>query len=181
MSVVFAFVFPPAGLILGHLGLAQIRRTGQRGRDRALVGVTLSYVFITALVVALIVRATLPESAPTHVAATATTTPARVTTTTTSTTPPPPIVAPADLDGLLASLDDIKNFTGDPAMTVEATYRQPTVNAGRNKIDRPECWGALDVGEPKNYDPSATVGYSEADFTDFHDLSKQWSAGQVVA
>jgi hypothetical protein len=62
LSVVFAFVFAPAGLILGHLGLAQIRQTGQRGRERALVGVTLSYVFITALVVALIVAAVMPET-----------------------------------------------------------------------------------------------------------------------
>ena len=57
LSVVFAFVFAPAGLILGHLALSQIHQTGQRGRDRALVGVTLSYVFITVAVVALIVSA----------------------------------------------------------------------------------------------------------------------------
>ena len=76
LSVVFAFVFAPAGLILGHLALAQIRTSGGRGRDRALVGVTLSYVFITATVVALIVGATLPDASPSRVAApTATTTP----------------------------------------------------------------------------------------------------------
>jgi hypothetical protein len=57
LSVVFAFVFAPAGLVLGHLALSQIHRTGQRGRDRALVGVTLSYVFITAVVVAMLVAA----------------------------------------------------------------------------------------------------------------------------
>ena len=57
LSVVFAFVFAPAGLILGHLALSQIHQTGQHGRDRALVGVTLSYVFITVAVVALIVSA----------------------------------------------------------------------------------------------------------------------------
>jgi hypothetical protein len=57
LSVVFAFVFAPAGLILGHLALSQIHQTGQRGRDRALVGVTLSYVFITVAVVAMIVSA----------------------------------------------------------------------------------------------------------------------------
>ena len=57
LSVVFAFVFAPAGVILGHLALAQIRETGNRGRDRALVGVTLSYVFMTVVVVALVVSA----------------------------------------------------------------------------------------------------------------------------
>ena len=55
LSVLFAFVFAPAGAILGHLGLSQIRETGERGRDRALVGITLSYVFITVAVVALAV------------------------------------------------------------------------------------------------------------------------------
>lgn len=55
LSVVFAFVFAPAGVILGHVGLSQIHETGERGRDRALVGITLSYVFITAVVVALVV------------------------------------------------------------------------------------------------------------------------------
>lgn len=57
LSVVFAFVFAPAGVILGHVALSQIHETGERGRDRALVGVTLSYVFIAAVVVALIVAA----------------------------------------------------------------------------------------------------------------------------
>jgi hypothetical protein len=57
LSVVFAFVFAPAGVILGHLALSQIEDTGDRGRDRALVGVTLSYVFITVAVVALVVSA----------------------------------------------------------------------------------------------------------------------------
>jgi uncharacterized Tic20 family protein len=57
LSVVFAFVFAPAGMILGHLALSQIHKTGDRGRDRALVGVTLSYVFITVAVVALVVAA----------------------------------------------------------------------------------------------------------------------------
>ena len=57
LSVVFAFVFAPAGVILGHVALSQIHETGDRGRDRALVGVTLSYVFITAVVVAMIVAA----------------------------------------------------------------------------------------------------------------------------
>jgi outer membrane protein assembly factor BamB len=57
LSVIFAFVFAPAGAVLGHLGLSQIARTGQRGRDRALVGLSLSYVIITAAVVSLVVWA----------------------------------------------------------------------------------------------------------------------------
>jgi Domain of unknown function (DUF4190) len=55
LSVVFAFVFAPAGLVLGHLSLGQIVETGEFGRDRALVGTTLSYMFIIAAIVALAV------------------------------------------------------------------------------------------------------------------------------
>src|SRR5436190_23597364 len=57
LSVVFAFVFAPVGAVLGHLGLSQIRRTGQRGRDRALIGLTLSYAFIVIAIVAVVVWA----------------------------------------------------------------------------------------------------------------------------
>jgi uncharacterized Tic20 family protein len=57
LSVVFAFVFAPAGAILGHLALSQIHETADRGRDRALVGITLSYVFVALAVVALVVAA----------------------------------------------------------------------------------------------------------------------------
>ena len=55
LSLVFAFLFAPAGAVLGHLGLAQIRRTGERGKDRALIGLTLSYAFIVVAVVALVI------------------------------------------------------------------------------------------------------------------------------
>lgn len=69
LSLVFAFVFAPAGAVLGHLGLSQIRRTGERGRDRALVGLTLSYVFIAVAVVVLVMVAVLPDDQ--HTASTA--------------------------------------------------------------------------------------------------------------
>src|SRR6195256_891454 len=52
LSVVFAFVFAPVGAVFGHLGLSQIRRTGERGRERALIGLTLSYVFVLTAVAA---------------------------------------------------------------------------------------------------------------------------------
>jgi asparagine N-glycosylation enzyme membrane subunit Stt3 len=57
LSVIFAFVFAPAGVILGHVALSQIQDGAERGRDRAVVGVTLSYAFITVVVVALVVAA----------------------------------------------------------------------------------------------------------------------------
>ena len=84
LSIVFAFIFAPVGAVLGHVALAQIRRRGERGRDRALIGMTLSYVFILFGIVALIVWLILgsgPKSAPTPA------TPSR----TASATPPPSI------------------------------------------------------------------------------------------
>src|ERR1700757_5542959 len=75
LSLVFAFVFPPAGAVLGHLGLAQIRRTGELGRDRAVAGVARSYAFITLTLVALVAWATLAAftSTPSPTASPATT------------------------------------------------------------------------------------------------------------
>ncbi|MES3665755.1 DUF4190 domain-containing protein [Mycobacterium intracellulare] len=55
LSVVFAFVFAPAGAVLGHLALAQIKRRRQPGHRRAVLGVTLSYVVIALAVIALLV------------------------------------------------------------------------------------------------------------------------------
>lgn len=49
LSIAFAFLFAPVGAVLGHVALAQ--EPDRRGRDLALVGVTLSYVFIITAVV----------------------------------------------------------------------------------------------------------------------------------
>src|ERR1700756_5336019 len=46
LSIVFAFVFAPVGAVLAHVALSQIKRSGQRGRERAIVGLTISYVII---------------------------------------------------------------------------------------------------------------------------------------
>lgn len=59
LSVVFAFLLAPVGVVLGHFALADIRRRGDRGRNRALVGLTLSYTFTVIAVVALVLWATL--------------------------------------------------------------------------------------------------------------------------
>ncbi|MBB5828931.1 DUF4190 domain-containing protein [Micromonospora carbonacea] len=45
LSLVFAFVFAPAGIVLGHLAKRQIRRTGEDGDQLATWGLILSYVF----------------------------------------------------------------------------------------------------------------------------------------
>jgi Domain of unknown function (DUF4190) len=55
LSIVFAFVFAPAGAALGHVALSQIKKRGQRGRERAIVGLTLSYVIIVLALIALLI------------------------------------------------------------------------------------------------------------------------------
>ncbi|MEH0937488.1 DUF4190 domain-containing protein [Micromonospora psammae] len=45
LSLVFAFVFAPAGIVLGHLAKRQIRRSGEPGDQLATWGLILSYVF----------------------------------------------------------------------------------------------------------------------------------------
>lgn len=54
LSPIFAVIVPPAGVALAHLALPQIRRTGERGRRVALVGMVLGYLMCAVAAVALI-------------------------------------------------------------------------------------------------------------------------------
>ncbi|SCG40762.1 DUF4190 domain-containing protein [Micromonospora halophytica] len=45
LSLVLAFVFAPAGIVLGHLAKRQIKRTGEEGDQLATWGLVLSYAF----------------------------------------------------------------------------------------------------------------------------------------
>jgi eukaryotic-like serine/threonine-protein kinase len=181
LSVVFAFVFAPVGAILGHLALAQIHQTGERGRDRALVGVTLSYVLITVAVVALIVGSTLTDDAPARIAASTTTTASAATTTTTAPPPPPPTVAPADLDGLLPSLEQIKNTTGDSNLKAEDPMRKlEPLDPKAGSYDRPECVGAVAAGVAEEYSVPVQGFVMTGDF-DLADARNPRGSVQAVA
>jgi hypothetical protein len=182
LSVVFAFLFAPAGAILGHLGLAQIRRTGQRGRDRALVGVVLSYVFITVAVVAIIVGLTMADSQPSRIAVPATTTTgSTVTRSTTTPPPPPPTVALADLDGLLPTLDDVKNITGDPNLKgEEPVHALIPLSPKDGSYDRPECAVTIAAAIPDVY-PVTPQGISVSGFFDLQNPSNPRGSVQSVA
>jgi hypothetical protein len=46
VALIGAFVLPLAGIICGHIALAQIKRTGERGHGLALAGTILGYVFV---------------------------------------------------------------------------------------------------------------------------------------
>lgn len=49
LAIVFAFLAPLAGIIFGHLGLGQIKRTGDAGRGIALTGLIISYAYFVFL------------------------------------------------------------------------------------------------------------------------------------
>ena len=51
LALVFAFIFSPAAIILGHVAKKQIRRTGEQGEGLATAGLWLGYIF-TGLYVA---------------------------------------------------------------------------------------------------------------------------------
>jgi hypothetical protein len=46
VAFVFAFVFFPVGIITGHIALARINRTGERGRGLALAAVIIGYAWL---------------------------------------------------------------------------------------------------------------------------------------
>jgi hypothetical protein len=53
LSPIFAVVVPPAGVVLGHLALPQIERTGERGRPAAVAGLVIGYLMCVLLIAAL--------------------------------------------------------------------------------------------------------------------------------
>jgi hypothetical protein len=171
LSLLFAFVFAPAGAILGHLGLAQIRRTGEAGRDRALVGVMLSYAFITVAVIALVGWASLAVIGSNRAHRTAAPT-------TASDTPPPPTVAPADLAQLLPGSTDVKKLTGDQDLVSGQTWDHIAKGDREGSIDRPECWGSIGAGTPDAYNVEAVFGYHASQFSD---TSEPGNSMQIIA
>jgi hypothetical protein len=172
LSLVFAFVFAPVGAILGHLGLRQIHRTGEPGRERALVGIMLSYAVILVTVVALVVLSATTSNGPSK----------RAAPTTATTAHPSPTVAPADLAGLIPGLADIKTFTGDQNLAIGPVHHRPddTANTGQT-LDRPECWGALDAGLPDSYNGGGMLGFYLPIFDDSRDPFNAVSVAPAVA
>ncbi len=45
LSLVFAFVFWPVGIVFGHMARRQIRQTGENGAGLATAGLVISYLF----------------------------------------------------------------------------------------------------------------------------------------
>lgn len=169
-SVVFAFVFAPVGAALGHLGLRQIRRTGQRGRDRALVGTVLSYAVIVVVMGVSVVWLTRPDSPGARSAAPA------------KTSPSAPVVTPSDLARLVPTLADAKAITGDDKLIQAVILRRPEdLAAGGQTTDRPECRGVLYAGVPDLYNAGALVNYYMPVFADRDNPANTRSIDAAIA
>jgi hypothetical protein len=50
LALVFAFVFSPAAIIMGHVAKKQIRQTGEAGEGLATAGLWLGYIFTSLYV-----------------------------------------------------------------------------------------------------------------------------------
>lgn len=176
LSLVFAFVFAPAGAVLAHLGLRQIRRTGELGRDRALVGMALSYAFIASTVLAVGAWAVFAALRPSPTAA-----PPSDTTAAAPAAPPVPTVAPTDVATLLPALDALKKVTDDANLEAGRTRDRPGRSDDDGMIDRTECWGSLVPGAPDAYQGDAVAGFREAEFSDNRSLLKSVKVVEAVA
>ncbi|MGV0892273.1 sensor domain-containing protein [Mycolicibacterium sp. XJ766] len=185
LSVVFAFLFAPAGAVLGHLGLSQIKRTGQRGRDRALVGLSLSYTLIVVAVAALVIWAVIPSSSNTTTTEAKSTapatgsavpTPSPTATTPTPPEPPPlPLVTEAQLPGLLLNLDDSIRLVG--LNDGYSPYEETTLrNVPDLTMTPPECFSAIAPGLPVSYGNSGHTATLSRSFTNL-DVKTMFALG----
>jgi hypothetical protein len=152
LSVVFAFVFAPVGAVLGHLGLSQIRRAGQAGHDRALVGLTLSYGFIVIAVAALIIWTFFGPRQETS--STAGSSPAPQTT---ATPPQQPFVTAAQLPKLVLNADEVKQAVYAPSLGQVDDAAALNGEQGVNVSPR-ECLSSIFAGTVSAYQHSSVRG-----------------------
>lgn len=62
LSPIFAVVVPPAGVVLGHWALVQIRRSGENGRTAAIWGLVIGYLLTAVLLIAVMLWAAMIRS-----------------------------------------------------------------------------------------------------------------------
>ena len=60
VALVAAFVFPLAGIVVGHIALGQIKKTGEAGHGLALAGTVLGYVFTVVWLLIIVFSFILP-------------------------------------------------------------------------------------------------------------------------
>jgi hypothetical protein len=157
LSVVFALVFAPAGAALGHLALAEIHRYRRPGRDRALVGLTLSYTVIVAAVVSLVVWAAVGNTPLTAAPPVIAAAPPSLSTAPPAPTPPPGVPAAA-LPGFLLTLDDVKGLVNAPNLN-KTEDDDKVFDAVTSTFTPPECATVIGAYELLPPDPiAATAG-----------------------
>ncbi|MBS9535746.1 sensor domain-containing protein [Mycobacterium sp. M1] len=158
LSMVLAFIFAPVGAVLGHLGLAEIKRTGQAGRNRAVIGLAVSYTVIAVSVVALTAWQVLgshggaPVNTPTVTAEAPAVPPPPP-------APPAPQVAPADLAALLPDVAKMQELAGNPSISLTVTMDSMEIEQTGGVMDRPECLGTMSNGDKRVIDSSKVRGY----------------------
>jgi hypothetical protein len=150
LSVVFAFLFAPVGAVFGHLGLSQIRRTGERGRERAVIGLTLSYAF-TLVAVAVLVIWTVVGMRAGRSSTVATSPPAA--TSSVSSVPEQPLVTAAELPKLLLSIDEVKHAVNAPNLA-KVDDIAGLIGTQGVTVTPPECLSALFASTKQAYQHS---------------------------
>jgi eukaryotic-like serine/threonine-protein kinase len=166
LSVVFAFLFAPAGVVFGHLGLLQIRLRRERGRERALIGLTLSYAFTLIAVAALVIWTVVgmrPERSSTIA------TPPPAATSSVSSVPEPPLVTAAQLPKLLLSIDEVKHAVNAPNLA-KVDDTAAFIGTEGFTVTPPECLSALFASTKQAYQHSPVRGiFSRAITGEGHD------------
>lgn len=153
LSVVFAFLLAPVGAVLGHFAMRDIRRRGDLGRNRALVGLTLSYAFTVIAVVALALWATLgnkqADQSTAHSGAGVAGGTAQPSAT--ASAPPEPSVTAEGLQSLVLTGEDVAGLIKAPGMYVNKTWTQTHDLQPGDSFDPPECTEAVFNGLTASY------------------------------
>jgi hypothetical protein len=173
-SIVFAFVFAPLGAVLGHFALTDTRDLHQRGRNRAVLGVTLSYAVIVIAAGALLVWAIRPANpvpamatAPSSTSLSTATT--QTPTSTTSPTPTTPVLGQANLPQMLLTLDEIKAITKTPNLApvdYSAGSGAGPGDPGAKPDATPPCFDVITAGMDTDYNATGYTGLKGAHFLD---------------
>lgn len=143
LSVVFAFVLAPVGAVLGHFALRDIRRRGDRGRNRALVGLSLSYAFTLIAVVALVLWATLGDDHGAQSTAHSAGSSAAGKPSAGTSAPPEPSVTAEGLQSLVLTGEDAAALIKAPGMYPIKTWTQTHELQPGDSFDPPECTDAV--------------------------------------
>lgn len=162
LSVVFAVLLAPVGAVLGHLALRNIRHTGQRGRDRAIVGLSLSYLLTVLAVVGVVAWAivgTNHSASPTASTAGTSAVAAKPTTP----APPEPSVTNDGLPTLLLTAEQVNAILKSSGIYVNKTWTQTHGPLPGDSFEPAECTDVVFNGLTDTYRNSGYLAISGVD------------------